>query len=386
MPYDSITDLPETIQSILPTKAQEIFMAAFNSAWDSSCDERQDKEQCANAIAWGAVKRSYEKNDAGEWVEMKQKQHDAILQSLNREIGGYCFRKEAFEETINEWNGIPLVFANEHPDMALFADNPEEALSQINGRVVGMVENPYIAYDGHPRMMGTLVNNDSEVDKLITDGKASISTGFLASTYDHNIVESVIPNHVLIFKEDINNMPKDHGAFILNKHEFYGQVIDTEVHNMEPDIKELSKDLAIANKELGDMTSKLDIANKEIDGLKASVTERDGQLEVANKTISDYELKIKEFEQKEAEALVIKRDEQWTTIKNSIPKGLTHKAEDEQALRAEWESDPFAFTAKIAEIKIANKTAPSGNEFVPGGEEEDGIAQMRELNKALGKV
>jgi chromosome segregation ATPase len=191
----------------------------------------------------------------------------------------------------------------------------------------------------------------------------------------------------LIFKEDLNNMPKDHGAFILNKHEFYGQVIDTEVHNMEPDIKELSKDLAIANKELGDMTSKLDIANKEIDRLKASVTEKDGLLEVANKTISDYELKIKEFEQKEAEALAIKRDEQWTTIKNSIPKGLTHKEEDETALRTEWENDPFAFTAKIAEIKIANKTETSGSAFVSEESADDaGIKQMRELNKALGKV
>jgi cation transport regulator len=79
MPYDSLKDLPETIQSVLPLKAQEIFLAAFNSAYDSTCESREDREECSNAIAWGAVKESYEKDDKGEWVEIGKGEYMADI-------------------------------------------------------------------------------------------------------------------------------------------------------------------------------------------------------------------------------------------------------------------------------------------------------------------
>ena len=48
----------------LPRHAQEIYQAAFNSAWD---EYGQDEER-AHRVAWGAVKNKYEKNEeSGEW-------------------------------------------------------------------------------------------------------------------------------------------------------------------------------------------------------------------------------------------------------------------------------------------------------------------------------
>jgi cation transport regulator len=66
MPYDTLDDLPENVTNVLPKHAQEIYRAAFNSAWDEYKDpsERRgdaSREETAHKVAWAAVKKEYEK-------------------------------------------------------------------------------------------------------------------------------------------------------------------------------------------------------------------------------------------------------------------------------------------------------------------------------------
>ncbi|HEY9683034.1 MAG TPA: ChaB family protein [Oculatellaceae cyanobacterium] len=63
MPYSSIFELPESVRHSLPEHAQEIFMMAFNSAYE----EQRFDEVRAFKIAWAAVKKRYEKSE-GKWV------------------------------------------------------------------------------------------------------------------------------------------------------------------------------------------------------------------------------------------------------------------------------------------------------------------------------
>lgn len=66
MPYRSTTELPDRVKSHLPAHAQEIYMKAFNHAWEEYA-HREDREATAHRVAWSAVERIYEK--AGEcWV------------------------------------------------------------------------------------------------------------------------------------------------------------------------------------------------------------------------------------------------------------------------------------------------------------------------------
>ena len=66
MPYADISDLPDSVRGHLPVHAQEIYLAAFNAAWEEYA-ERADREAVAHRVAWAAVKKRYEK--AGkEWV------------------------------------------------------------------------------------------------------------------------------------------------------------------------------------------------------------------------------------------------------------------------------------------------------------------------------
>ena len=72
MPYETLTDLPDSVRDNLPKHAQEIYQAAFNSAWEQydQPEERRDdasREETAHKVAWSAVKQEYEKRD-GRWV------------------------------------------------------------------------------------------------------------------------------------------------------------------------------------------------------------------------------------------------------------------------------------------------------------------------------
>ena len=72
MPYDAIKELPETVKDNLPQHAQEIYLAAFNNAWDEYDDPEErrgdaSREETAHRVAWSAVKTKYEKQD-DRWV------------------------------------------------------------------------------------------------------------------------------------------------------------------------------------------------------------------------------------------------------------------------------------------------------------------------------
>lgn len=66
MPYAAIDDLPPSVRDHLPEHAQEIFLAAFNHAFDAHRRD-PDVEAIAFRIAWAAVKRRYRKAGA-RWV------------------------------------------------------------------------------------------------------------------------------------------------------------------------------------------------------------------------------------------------------------------------------------------------------------------------------
>ena len=75
MPCKTNADLPESVKDVLPKHAQEIYLEAFNSAWDQydRPEERlgdSSREETAHRVAWAAVKRKYQKDEkSGTWKE-----------------------------------------------------------------------------------------------------------------------------------------------------------------------------------------------------------------------------------------------------------------------------------------------------------------------------
>lgn len=74
MPYKDLSDLPDSVKDNLPKHAQEIYRAAYNSAWDEYKDpeDRRDdasREEVSHRVAWSAVRQKYEKGESGRWRE-----------------------------------------------------------------------------------------------------------------------------------------------------------------------------------------------------------------------------------------------------------------------------------------------------------------------------
>ena len=67
MPYSKLDDLPSDIREKLPQGAQQIFMAAFNSAQSDGLSE-----DGATNVAWNSVKRGYEQGSDGQWQLIPQ--------------------------------------------------------------------------------------------------------------------------------------------------------------------------------------------------------------------------------------------------------------------------------------------------------------------------
>ena len=78
MPYKDLKELPARVRENLPKHAQEIYLEAFNSAWEqyANPEERRgdaSREETAHKVAWSAVKQTYEKDErSGMW---KKKTH-----------------------------------------------------------------------------------------------------------------------------------------------------------------------------------------------------------------------------------------------------------------------------------------------------------------------
>lgn len=62
MAYSKVDELPAEIKDQLPNHAQQIFMAAFNSAQSDGMDEG-----AAKSVAWNSVKAKYEQGADGKW-------------------------------------------------------------------------------------------------------------------------------------------------------------------------------------------------------------------------------------------------------------------------------------------------------------------------------
>lgn len=73
MTYKSNSDLPDSVKNVLPEPAQDIYRAAFNSAWEQydQPEERRGgstREETGHRVAWSAVKKKYKKDEkSGKW-------------------------------------------------------------------------------------------------------------------------------------------------------------------------------------------------------------------------------------------------------------------------------------------------------------------------------
>lgn len=354
MPYAAVTDLPASVREALPAHGQSIFLSAFNAAFK----EYNGDEAKANATAWTAVKTKYRKDDEGKWVPVQnlaaidnegsftQSAHDIQLQRLDIYLpykgvasGRLKYDVDNFAGTEPNWDRSLAVFVPpgvpiQHVDHAAFARDPHGEARRLGYRIAGHHAATQVigSGPGEPRVITKAVFSDTEADRLATEGKLSVSSGFDARILPDGIMDGkVVPNHVLYFLRnektafDTPASPNDAGAFVNN-------LSESEMAE-DPEIKGLTqsvKDLIGLHKE--------NPLQKTVDNLTAEVQKRDVQIDTLTKESSALKADKQALDNIRQEQETKAKDARWGEIKNLYQPALFHK-EKEAIERTAFEAD-----------------------------------------------
>jgi len=311
--------------------------------------------------------------------------HETILQQLDREIGEDFFPKESFENA-TAWNTVPIIFAQEHPDLEAYDKDPAAELARLareTGRradIVGTPANARIETKGRPRLMGDLNwQADPEIQRLFDEGKLATSTAFWANTKNGSLDGLVRPHHVLLFEEDRKNQPRDKGAVVLNK--------ETDMKAFTNEGRVLSGKNA---SRLNDIFASLKSFIEEIGGGKPEPEPVDEEEKPVENKEPEPELKTEDPITNMTEEIIASKDAEiadltaklqkiedaskeaaWQSMKNKLPPGLVHTPELEADTRTLFETDSFAFANKLLDLRAEPTKNEDAAQFVNKDDDKD---------------
>ncbi len=296
-------------------------------------------------------------------------EHEAILQTLERKSNGLFLPLDSYDPTVGEWKGIPLIYAQNHPDPEAYDKDPEAELKRIGGRLVGTCNDAWIDRTGHPRLMGALGITDQEVEDGIEDGIISLSNGLrnLRPKGDR-LEEAARPHHILLFREDGKYMPGDLGTFILNQKEKGSDMADDEkelvarlralfMGRQGPDGRKGEEVENMA--EVKELEAKLATKDQELADVKLAFTQLQTKMAEMGEAVKAKDAEIAGLKNERASFLQKEKDAKWAAFKGKhVPPGMI-AGDKEKESREAYENDPVSFMEKVLEFREAH---PAGDE------------------------
>lgn len=330
------------------------------------------------------------------------KSHTAILQALNRWMTQdgekVWYGTENFDGTGADWDRVPVIYAQTHPDPRLIEDDLDAALAAVRtaegepGRICGSLSGTRVETTGQPRLESRISFTDPEVDAAYRRGELSLSTAFWFSSRAGAITGKVRPNHLLVFKAgqpaedgDGGVWPRDPGAMFLNSQsgdDMPNDKINAGKLRQALDIlKELFAGMTGEGGEGGEETTRRPAAQAQAH-TEAHTEAQAGESEETD-NMADNEGAIAalraENEALKAEIAAVKqaneeataalnaieqerRDQAWASTRDEhVPKGWLAKEGAEAELRAEFEQEPIAFMNRILAHRRASETSEEGS-------------------------
>ncbi len=158
--------------------------------------------------------------NTGEFVDNSDSVYDVILNRLDlrHENNGKSFKYDAeeFRQALPLFKDTPLIFAKVHPQHV--GQMPlEDALKEVDGRLVGTPQDVLVNSNG-TLFRGKLSITDPEVNELVKEGKALLSTAFSAAPDENGVLRNIVPNHILVYPAEPGAPnPGDQAALFLNQ-------------------------------------------------------------------------------------------------------------------------------------------------------------------------
>ncbi len=350
--------------------------------------------------------------------------HTAILQALNRWMtwGGerVWYGTENFDGTGADWDRVPVIYAQTHPDPRLLEGDLDAALAAVRtaegepGRICGGLSGSRVETTGQPRLESRISFTDPEVDAAYQRGELSLSTAFWSSSRAGAITGRVRPSHLLVFKagqpaEDGGGgvWPRDPGAMFLNSQSGDGMPNDKinagKLRQALDLLKELFAGMTGEGGDEGEQASggrrpaaqaqAHTEAHTEAQAGKSEETDNmaDNEGAIAALRAENEALKAEIAAAKQANEAATaalnaieqeRRDQAWASTRDEhVPKGWLAKEGAEAELRAEFEQKPIAFMNRILAHRRAGETQEEGSTaHLNAGSEQ------AEINAALARA
>lgn len=326
--------------------------------------------------------------------------HTAILQALNRWMtwGGekVWYGTENFDGTGADWDRVPVIYAQTHPDPRLLEDDLDAALAAVRtaegepGRICGGLSGSKVEATGQPRLESRISFTDPEVDAAYQRGELSLSTAFWSSSRAGAITGRVRPNHLLVFKagqpaEEGGGgiWPRDPGAMFLNSQsgdDMPNDKIDENAGKLRQAL-DLLKELfaghpgegggegeetarrpaaqaqAHTEAQAGESEETDNMADNEgaIEALRAENEALKAEIAAAKQANEAATAALNAIEQE-------RRDQAWANARaEHVPQGWLAKEGAEAELRTEFEQEPIAFMNRILAHRRAGETPEEGS-------------------------
>jgi len=347
--------------------------------------------------------------------------HTAILQALNRWMtwGGerVWYGTENFDGTGADWDRVPVIYAQTHPDPLLLEGDLDAALAAVRtaegepGRICGGLSGSRVEATGQPRLESRISFTDPEVDAAYQRGELSLSTAFWSSSRAGAITGRVRPNHLLVFKagqpaEEGGGgvWPRDPGAMFLNSQSGDG------MPNDKINAGKLRQALDLLKELFAGMTGEGGDEGEQAGGGRRPATQAQAHTEAHTEAqageseetdnMADDEGAIEalraENEALRAEIAAAKqeneaataalnaveqerRDQAWANTRaEHVPQGWLAKEGAEAELRTEFEQEPIAFMNRILAHRRAGETQEEGStaHMNAGSEQAEANAAM----------
>lgn len=352
------------------------------------------------------------------------KSHTAILQALNRwmERDGekVWYGTENFDGTGADWDRVPVIYAQTHPDPRLIEDDLDAALAAVRtaeggpGRVCGSLSGTRVETTGQPRLESRISFTDPEVDAAYRRGELSLSTAFWSSSRAGAIAGRVRPNHLLVFKAgqpaedgDGGVWPRDPGAMFLNSQSGDDMPNDRiNAGRLRQALDLLKETLAGITGEGGDEgeqagggrrpAAQAQAHTEAHTGAQAGKSEETDNmadnegaiaaLRAENEALKAEIAAVKQANEEATAALNAieqeRRDQAWASTRDEhVPKGWLAKEGAEAELRAEFEQEPIAFMNRILAHRRASETSEEGSTAHLNADSE-----QAEINAAMARA